>query len=132
MFGTASKRNHKFLRELGADETIDYSSARFEDVARNVDVVFDTMGGDTQNRSWTVLKKGGILVSIVKPPSADEAASHGVRQAFVFVQPNAEQLAEIAKLVDSGKLKTTVDTVLPLSEARQASLVSRPDWLITP
>jgi len=125
VIGTASKRNHKSLRELGADETIDYSSVRFEDVAHNVDVVFDTMGGDTQKRSWTVLKKGGILVSIVAPPSAQEAAAHGVRQAFVFVQPNAAQLDEIAVLVDSGTLKTIVETVLPLAEARRAQDLSQ-------
>ncbi len=124
VIGTASKRNHDFLRTLGADETIDYTAARFEDVAHHVDVVLDTMAGDTQTRSWKVLKKGGILVSILTPPSPEEAAAHGVRQAFVFVQPNASQLAEIAKLVDSGKLKAILETLLPLSEARRAQEIS--------
>jgi NADPH:quinone reductase-like Zn-dependent oxidoreductase len=124
VIGTASKRNHDFLRTLGADETIDYTEARFEDVAHHVDVVLDTMAGDTQTRSWKVLKKGGILVSILTPPSPEEAAAHGVRQAFVFVQPNASQLAEIAKLVDSGKLKAILETILPLSEARRDQEIS--------
>jgi NADPH:quinone reductase-like Zn-dependent oxidoreductase len=120
VIGTASGRNQSFLRDLGVDEPIDYEKTRFEDVVHDVDVVLDTIGGDTQKRSWKVLKKGGILVSIVSPPSAEEAAKHGVRSGYVFVQPNASQLAEIAKLVDSGKLKPVVEAVLPLAEARRA------------
>ncbi len=124
VIGTASGRNQSFLQELGVDKAIDYEKTRFEEVVRDVDVVFDTIGGDTQERSWQVLKKGGILVSIAAPPSAEKAAAHGVRQAFVFMQPNASQLAEIATLVDSGKLKPVVGTVLPLSEARRAHELS--------
>ncbi len=125
VIGTASGRNQGFLRELGADEAIDYEATRFEDVVRDLDVVLDTLGGDTRTRSWKVLKKGGILVSIVGPPSAEEAAAHGVRQASVFAQPMAIQLAEIAKLVDSGKLRAIVQNVLPLSEARRAHELSQ-------
>jgi NADPH:quinone reductase-like Zn-dependent oxidoreductase len=120
VIGTASNRNHEFLRELGAEETIDYQTTRFEEVARDVDVVLDTMAGDTQERSWQVLRKGGILVSILTPPSPDAALQHGARTGYVFVRPNAGQLAQIARLVDSGQLKAVVETVLPLSEARQA------------
>ena len=120
VIGTASGRNQAFLRELGVDEPIDYEKTRFEDVVRDVDVVLDTLGGDTQNRSWKILKKGGILVSIVAPPSADEAAKHGVRSAFFSAHPSSSQLSEIAKLVDAGKLKPVVETVLPLSGARRA------------
>jgi NADPH:quinone reductase-like Zn-dependent oxidoreductase len=123
--GTASARNQAFLKELGADETIDYEQARFESVARGMDVVFDTIGGETQKRSLEALKKGGILVSIVSAPSAEDAARHGIRQAHVMVQPNALQLAEIAELADSGKLKVNVETVLPLSEARRAQEMSQ-------
>ncbi|MGH8760733.1 MAG: NADP-dependent oxidoreductase [Burkholderiales bacterium] len=125
VIGTASKRNQDFVKNLGADETIDYRTTRFEEVIHEVDVVFDTIGGETQKRSWKVLKKGGILVSIVGPPSAKEATAHGVRQASVFVQPSAAQLTELAKLVDSGKLKPIVETVLPLSEARRAHELSQ-------
>jgi NADPH:quinone reductase-like Zn-dependent oxidoreductase len=121
VIGTASAQNQAFLRELGVDEAIDYENTRFEDVVHDVDVVFDTIGGDIRTRSWKVLKKGGILVSIVgPPPSADEAAKHGVRSAFFSAQTNASQLAEIAKLVDSGKIYPIVETVLPLAEARHA------------
>jgi NADPH:quinone reductase-like Zn-dependent oxidoreductase len=71
------------LRELGADETVDYTTQRFEDIARDIDIVLDTIGGETQERSWRVLKKSGILLSLVEPPSADKAKAFGVRAAFV-------------------------------------------------
>jgi NADPH:quinone reductase-like Zn-dependent oxidoreductase len=120
VIGTASGRNQAFLRELGVAEPIDYEKTRFEDVVHDVDVVLDTLGGDTQSRSWKVLKKDGILVSIVAPPSPEEAANHNVRSAFLSAHPSSSQLSEIAKLVDAGKLKPVVETVLPLSEARHA------------
>jgi NADPH:quinone reductase-like Zn-dependent oxidoreductase len=125
VIGTASAGNQPYLRELGVDEPIDYEKDRFEDLVRSVEVVFDTIGGDTQRRSWKVLKKGGILVSITAPPSADEAAKNGVRQAFTLMTPNSLELTEIAKLVDIGKLKPTVETVLPLADARRAHEISQ-------
>jgi NADPH:quinone reductase-like Zn-dependent oxidoreductase len=120
VIGTASARNQAFLRELGVDEPIDYEKTRFEDAVHDVDVVFDPIGGDTQKRSWQTLKKGGILVSIVAPPSNDEAAKHGVRSAFLSAQGGSSLLGELATLVDSGIIKPMVETVLPLSEARHA------------
>ncbi|HLO27180.1 MAG TPA: NADP-dependent oxidoreductase [Geobacteraceae bacterium] len=122
---TASAPNLDYLRRLGADEIIDYRSVRFEDVTGDVDVVIDTIGGDTQQRSWQVLKRGGILVSIISPPPPEQAAAHGVRQAFVFIQPDAAVLAELAKLVDAGKLRPYVEAVLPLAEARRAQELSQ-------
>jgi NADPH:quinone reductase-like Zn-dependent oxidoreductase len=118
--GTASARNHDFLRQLGVDQPIDYNSVRFEDVARDFDVVLDTLAGETRARSWGVLKKGGILVTILGQPSQEDAKAHGVRAAGIFVQPNAAQLAEIATLVDSGKLKPNIESVFPLAEAAKA------------
>jgi NADPH:quinone reductase-like Zn-dependent oxidoreductase len=120
VIGTASTRNQAFLRQLGVDEPIDYEKTQFEDVVHDVDVVFDPIGGDTQKRSWKTLKRGGILVSIVGPPSEDEAAKHGVRSAFLSAQGGSPLLAELATLVDSGKIRPMVETVLPLSEARHA------------
>lgn len=125
VIGTASKRNHDFLRDLGADELIDYRATRFEEAVREVDVVLDTMAGETQQRSWRVVKKGGMLVSILSPPSQEEAAARGARPGYVFVQPNAAQLGEIARLVDAGKFRAAVETVLPLAEARRAHELSQ-------
>lgn len=125
VIGTASARNADFLRELGTDEIIDYQATKFETVVQDLDVVFDTVGGDTQERSFSVLRKDGWLVSIVSSPSQETAAQHGVRSSMVGVQPNGGQLKEIAALVDSGKLKPYVETVLPLKEARQAHEISQ-------
>ena len=119
VIGTASAGNHAFLRTLGADDTIDYTTTRFEEVVRDADVVLDTMGGDTQQRSWKTLREGGILSTILAPPP-EEAVPPEKRLGYTFVQPNAEQLSEIATLIDAGKIRTVVETVLPLPEARSA------------
>jgi NADPH:quinone reductase-like Zn-dependent oxidoreductase len=124
VIGTASAKNHAFLRKLGVDQVVDYDTEKFEDVVQPVDVVLDPMGGETQARSWKVLKRGGILVSIASPPDAEIATKHGVRQAFVFTQPNAGQLAEIAALADAEKLKVIVETILPLSDATRGQEMS--------
>jgi NADPH:quinone reductase-like Zn-dependent oxidoreductase len=118
--GTASSRNHEFLRELGVDQPIDYTSVRFEDVACDFDIVLDTQAGETRARSWGVLKKGGILVTILGQPSQADAQAHGVRAAGIFVQPNPSQLNEIAALVDAGKVKPNIDAAFPLAEAAKA------------
>lgn len=125
VIATASVINIGIVTMLGADQFIDYTKTRFEDVVKDVDVVFDTIGGDTQDRSWQVLKPNGILVSIVSPPSAAIATTHGVRSAFVFVQPNGQQLTTIARLIDAGQIKPVIHTVLPLSEARQAQVINQ-------
>ena len=125
VFATASTKNQDLLHKLGVDEPIDYTQQRFEDVTRNIDIVLDTIGGETQKRSWSVLKKGGVLVSLVQPPSEEKAKELGVRAVFVGGQPNGAQLAEIAKIIDSGKLAPIIDRILPLSEARRAHELSR-------
>lgn len=117
---TASKSNAEFLRGLGADEVIDYHDTPFEDAVTDMDVVLDTQGGAIYERSWRVLKKGGIIVSLINQPSAELAEQYGARAAYVFVQPNAEQLTQIAGLIDGGIVKPVVETVFPLAEARQA------------
>ena len=124
VIGTASGKNQAFLRELGTDEVIDYEKNRFDDVVQNVNVVLDTIGGDTQERSWKVLNKDGILISLAQPPSVERAAKYGVRAEMLGMRPNSAHLAEIGKLVDSGHVKVIVERVLPLSEARQAHELS--------
>lgn len=120
VIATASKRNHEFLRSLGADELIDYNTTKFEDVVRDVDAVLDTITGETADRSYGVIKKGGVYVSILAPPNMEKCAALGIRGHHTFVQANPEQLGEIAKLVDSGKLKLTIEKVFPLADARAA------------
>jgi NADPH:quinone reductase-like Zn-dependent oxidoreductase len=125
VIGTASARNAQFLRGLGVDQVIDYQAGRFEEAVHDLDVVFDTIGGDTQERSLSVLKKGGVLVSTVSEPPEARCAAAGVQGAMFMVQPNAAQLAEIAQLIEAGKVRPFVETVLPLREARQAQELSQ-------
>src|SRR2546423_8863311 len=121
VIATASARNRDFLRELGANEVIDYTTTRFEDVVQEVDLVFDTVGGDTLQRSWQVIKPGGVLVSIVSPqPPADVAKGHDARFAWFIVEPNREELIQIGTLIDAGHLRPIIDTVFTLAQARQA------------
>lgn len=117
--GTASGRNEAFVRGLGADEFVDYTRQPFEEAVKGVDVVFDTVGGDTFERAFRTLKRGGFLVTSVAFPAA-EAPQFGVRAARVQCQPNAPQLAAIGALAEAGKLKAHVATVRPLAEVRQA------------
>jgi NADPH:quinone reductase-like Zn-dependent oxidoreductase len=120
VIGTASV-NLDFLDELGVDEAINYATTAFEDVVKDADIVLDLVGGETQQRSWKVLKPGGILLSTVQPPSEETAAAHGVRQAMVATAPPINKtLTEVAKMVDSGQLKPHVSTILPLQDARRA------------
>jgi NADPH:quinone reductase-like Zn-dependent oxidoreductase len=124
VIGTGSDRNEEFVRKLGADEFIDYKKAKFEDKVSGADLVFDTVGGDTQERAFQTLKRGGVLVSTVNPPSAEKAKEFGVTVAMVAVMPNPGQLAEINRLLESGKLKVRVATVLPLAEVKKAHQLS--------
>src|SRR3954467_26917 len=122
--GTASGAHVEQVRQLRAAEVIDYRKTKFEEVARDVDVVLDTIGGDTQDRSWKVLKRGGVLVSLVQPPSP-EKLPQGVQGFFIRQKSNGEQLGTIAELVASGKVKVNVETVLPLRDARKAQDLSQ-------
>jgi NADPH:quinone reductase-like Zn-dependent oxidoreductase len=125
VIGTASARNVDFVKSLGADEVIDYTSVKFEDVVKDVDVVFDLLGGETQERSLAVLKKGGFIVTAVQPLDEEALKAHEVRGAMVAAQSNTAQLEEIVALVEAGKVKTFVEKVLPLSEAKEALKLSR-------
>lgn len=120
VIGTASARNHDFLGELGAHEALDYNTVRLEDVVSNIDIVLDTVGGDTLDRSWGVLRRGGTLVGIVDKPAPEKAKLLGVVGRFFIVEPNRTQLIEIGQLIDTGRLRPFLDTVLPLNQARQA------------
>lgn len=125
VIGTTSAQNADYVRELGADEVIDYRASRFEDVVNDIDVVFDTVGGDTQDRSWQVLKRGGILVSIVQPVAEEKASARGVRGVFFRQNPRGDQMADVAELVANGRVKVQIAQVLPLSQARKAQELSQ-------
>jgi NADPH:quinone reductase-like Zn-dependent oxidoreductase len=120
VFATASARDVAFVRGLGADVVIDYRSERFEDTAREVDMVFDTVGGETQERSLRVLRKGGVLVSVVSRIPPGVAEERGVRSVYFIVEGNRAQLEQIATLVDKGNLKAIIAKVFPLARAREA------------
>jgi NADPH:quinone reductase-like Zn-dependent oxidoreductase len=120
VIGTASV-NRDLLESLGVDQIVDYTTTPFESVVNNVDVVLDTVGSDTQDRSWGTLKPGGILISTVQPPSQEIADSHGVRQAMIDTAPPiGSTLCEIAELVDEGMLRPIVSAVFPLEEIQKA------------
>ncbi len=125
VIGTASGKNEQFVRDLGADEFVDYTRQPFEEVVKDVDVVFDTIGSDTQERAFQTLKKGGFLVTSAQTPSAEKAKEFGVEAAFVFCKPNAGQLAEINRLIEEGKLKIHIETILPLTEVKKAHQLSQ-------
>ena len=120
VIATASAANQDFLKELGADQAIDYRAQKFEEVAKDVDVVLDTVAGETLRRSYDVVKKGGFIVSVLEPPAKAELEKRGIRGAVFLVQPHAQQLTEIAKMIDSGKVKPFVSQTLPLAEAAKA------------
>jgi NADPH:quinone reductase-like Zn-dependent oxidoreductase len=113
---TASEKNINFLKGLGADEVINYHTTQFEDVLSDYDVVFDTMGGAIQSKSFQVLKKGGRLVSIVEEPNAEEAKKYSIKAESIWLKPNGHQLGQIARLMETGKVRATIGETLPFSE----------------
>jgi NADPH:quinone reductase-like Zn-dependent oxidoreductase len=120
IIGVASTKNLNFLRELGADEVFDYKNCAYEKEVRNVDLVFDAVGGEAKTHGWQVLKEGGIFVSITGKPDDAVGEAKGKTGIGVGVKPNAKQLAEIANLIDKGIVKPVVSNVLPLSDAAKA------------
>jgi len=120
VIATASSANQDFLKQLGADVAIDYTKEKFEDVAKDVDVVLDSIGRDTLVRSYGVVKKGGIIVSLVASPKQSELEKHGIRGAALSVDPNSEELNEIGKLIDEKKIRVIVSQTFPLPEAMKA------------
>ncbi len=117
VIATASTANQDLLKQLGTDVAIDYTKTKFEEIAKDVDAVLDPVGKETLARSYGVVKKGGIVMSLVARPDPVELEKRGIRGAAISVHPDAEDLAEIAHLIDAGKIKPVVTKVLPLNEA---------------
>src|SRR5437867_6148096 len=120
VIANASTANQDLLKELGADVAIDYTKQKFEDVAKDVDVVLDSVGEDTLARSYGVVKRGGFIVSLVARPERAGLDKHGIRGAALSVEPNSDELAQIGKLIDQKKIKVIVSQTFPLSEATKA------------
>jgi len=120
VFATASTANQDFLKQLGADVAIDYKTQKFEDIAKDVDVVVDGVGGETLKRSYPIVKKGGILVGLVGRVDQAELDKYGIRGVSLEAGYNGDQLAEIGKLIDAKKIKVVVSETFPLADAAKA------------
>jgi len=119
VIGTASTGNVQTALELGANQVIDHTTARFEDAVDAVDLVFDTAGGERLERSPAVLRAGGRLVSVAGKPR-QHASERGISAVYFVAEPNGDQLADLAELADNGQLRPTIDQVFPLADARKA------------
>jgi NADPH:quinone reductase-like Zn-dependent oxidoreductase len=117
---TARGEDHELLRKLGADQVIDYMNERFEDRVSNVDLVLDLVAGDTQKRSWKSLRRGGRMVSTLQPPSKTDAAPREATGQSFMAKANREELEEIGRLIDEGKVKVIVDISMPIQDVRRA------------
>jgi NADPH:quinone reductase-like Zn-dependent oxidoreductase len=120
VLATAAAGDRDYVRSLGAETVMDYRTERFEESLTGVDVVLDTVGGDTQERSLRVLKPRGILVSVVSPVPEAAQKRYGVRAAYFYVDVTTDRLNKITERFDSGRLVAHVGTVLPLKEVRIA------------
>jgi len=120
VIATASTANQDLLKQLGADVAIDYTKAKFEDVAKNVDVVLDSVGKDTLARSYGVVKKGGFIVTLVARIDQAELDNHGIRGASLGVEPDSNELTEIGKLIAEKKIKVIISQTFPLADAVKA------------
>jgi NADPH:quinone reductase-like Zn-dependent oxidoreductase len=120
---TASTEDIQAVRSLGANTAIDFKTERFEEEVRDADAVIDLVGGETQKRSFQVLRRGGKLISAVSRPDQDLAQRHGVEAVFFLVNVTSKYLADIAALIDGGQLRTHVGATLPLADARETHLM---------
>lgn len=120
VFATASTTNQDFLKQLGADVAIDYKAQKFEDIAKDVDVVVDGVGGETLARSYPIVKKGGILVGLVGRVDQAQLDKYGIRGVSFEVDYNGDELAQIGKLIDQKKIKVIVSDSFPLADAGKA------------
>lgn len=120
VLATAGTDHIDLLRQMGADQAIDYRKEKFEDKARNVDLVLDLVGGETLERSWQTLRKGGTLVSTLEVPSTAKASQYGVTAKNFMAQPKSDQLAEFGRLIDAGTVKVLVSKTFPLAQVAAA------------
>jgi alcohol dehydrogenase len=117
---TASSDDKEFVQNLGADEVIDYKSQDFEELVHDYDAVYDTVGGQIYTKSFKVLKKGGIIVSMLEPPNSDLMEKFGVKAIFQLTQVNKDRLTQLAKWIDKNNIKIHVDKTFSLDETAKA------------
>jgi alcohol dehydrogenase len=117
---TVNVNDKQFVQELGADKIIDYKSQKFEDLLHDYDAIYDTIGGDTYKRSFKVLKKGGIVISMLEQPNSELMQQYGVKATFQFTQVNNERLTKLAQWVDQNNIRINVDRTFSLDEIRYA------------
>src|SRR2546423_13312208 len=120
VIATASTANQDLLKQLGVDQPIDYTTTKFEDVVKDVDVVLNAVRGDTLARSYSVAKKGGMIVSITGQPDPAELEKHGIRGTGLSAQPDAKVLEDLAKLIEANKITPIVSQTFPLMDVAQA------------
>jgi len=120
VIATGAPEDMELLRRLGADEVINYEKERFENRAKDIDLVIDLIAGDTQERSWNVLKDGGKIISTLKPPSEQKAAEHHAKAEAFYAEPRRDELIEIGRMIDAGKVSVVVEKTFPLARARLA------------
>jgi NADPH:quinone reductase-like Zn-dependent oxidoreductase len=120
VIATASTANQEFLKKIGADQAIDYTKTKFEDAVKDVDVVLDTVGGDTLTRSYAVVKKGGIVVTIADEPDEKKLKERGIRGVSISAEPKSETFAALTRLIEEKKLTPVVTQVFPLAEVAKA------------
>ncbi|WP_049895160.1 NADP-dependent oxidoreductase [Paenibacillus antibioticophila] len=120
VIATASTSNLDFVKSLGAGRVVDYTTTKFEDVAKDVDLVVDSVGGETETRSWAVIKKGGILVSLTQDPSQENAEQYGVTAKFNTKFPTREDLQNLTNLIAEGRITAKIDSIFPLNQADKA------------
>lgn len=121
---TTSAKNTDLVRSLGADEVIDYRHQDFSQVVKDLDVVLDTIGGDTLERSYGVLRRGGAITTTVARPDEAKVAALGLRAGYGMVQPNGARLEQMAKLIERGQVRTVIDKIFPLQDVREAHAYS--------
>jgi len=125
VIATASAANQALLKQLGAQQAVDYTQGPLIDQIEPVDLIIDTMGGEVQEKSWALLKTGGMLVSVVQPPSEELAKQHEAKAAFVFIEPSSRILGELNKLVESDQLIPLIEHRFPLEQIADAHLQSQ-------
>jgi NADPH:quinone reductase-like Zn-dependent oxidoreductase len=124
VIATASAGNRQFLMQLGAERVLDYRTQQFDQLLKDVDVVFDTVGGDTLRRSYGVIRKGGYLVGVADNVDAGELAAHGIRGSHIVVKPSGSELGEISRWIATGQVRPYVSRTFALDQAARAQDLS--------